>query len=203
VALHKPAPSAAPVADGSPSSTATVAAAAAAPPVTSPLAAATATLPAPPNASALTPPAESMLGGSSTSSDTERPSHRKALHVTPFGNGPVGHANILHLKMDGPIEKIEGATTPTGFTVVIPDRRSLEAAGPLAGRDSRIAGIRVTNEGSGAELALNFRDGVPNYQVRARGDTLEIALAPQGKLPPLDAPAKPTSPHHKAIQPGH
>jgi len=111
---------------------------------------------------------------------------KKPPHVTPFGNGPVGHANVLHLKMDGSIEKIEGATTPTGFTVVIPDRRSLEAAAPLAARDARIASIRVTNEANGAELAVTFKDGVPNYQVRAKGDSLEILLAPQGNVSDVD-----------------
>jgi hypothetical protein len=100
--------------------------------------------------------------------------------VTPFGNGPVAHGNFLRLKMDGAIEKIEGASQPTGFTVVIPGRRSLEAAAPLAARDARIASIRVANESNGAELALTFKDGVPNYQVRAHGDTLEIALATPG-----------------------
>ena len=81
--------------------------------------------------------------------------------------------------------------------MVIPDRRSLEAAAPLAARDSRIAAIRITNEGSGAELAINFRDGVPNYQVRAKGDTLEIAIAPQGKLADADDSPKPSATRHK------
>jgi hypothetical protein len=124
--------------------------------------------------------------------------HKKPQHVTPFGNGPVGHANVLHLKMDGAIEKIAGATTPPGFTIVIPDRRSLEAAAPLAARDSRIAAIRITNETNGAELAVSFKDGVPNYQVRAKGDSLEILLAAQGKLPDLDDAPKST--HHRRAQ---
>ena len=124
--------------------------------------------------------------------------HKKPLHVTPFGNGPVAHANILRLKMDGVIEKIEGATTPTGFNVVIPDRRSLEAAAPLATKDGRIAAIRVTNEANGAELAVSFKDGVPSYQVRARGDSLEILLAPQGKVTDVeDAPKTPKRSHLK------
>jgi hypothetical protein len=115
----------------------------------------------------------------------DRPAHRKPIHVIPFGNGAVAHGNVLRLKMDGAIEKIQGATQPTGFTVAVPDRRSLEAAGPLAARDSRIASIKVTNDGAGAELAVAFKDGVPNYQVRAKGDTLEIVLAPIGGVPTL------------------
>ena len=95
----------------------------------------------------------------------------------PFSNGPVGHGTVLKLKMDGPIERLQGAPQPTGFTVVLPNRRSLEAASPLAAKDSRISGIRVANDGNGAELTVSFKDGVPNYLVRAKGDTLEMVLA--------------------------
>jgi len=107
--------------------------------------------------------------------------NKKHGKVTPFGNGAVSHGNILHLKMDGAIEQIQGAAQPTGFTVKIPGRKSLEAAGPLAARDGRIAAVKVTNDPAGAELTFTFKDGVPHYQVRAKGDTLEIALAPAGK----------------------
>jgi hypothetical protein len=110
---------------------------------------------------------------------------RKHPRPAPFGNGPVHHGNVLRLKMDGTVESIEGAQQPSGFTVKLPGRRSLEAAAPLAARDSRIAAIKVSNEPSGAELSVAFRDGVPNYQVSARGDTLVIALAAVG---PLEAP---------------
>ena len=102
--------------------------------------------------------------------------------MTPFGNGPVHHGNVLHLKMDGAIESIEGAQQPTGFAVKIPGRKSLEAAGPLAARDSRIAAIKVSNDGAGAELTVAFKDGVPNYQVSGKGDTLVISLAPAGSM---------------------
>lgn len=111
-----------------------------------------------------------------------KPVVRKRAPVTPFGNGPVAHANVLRLRMDGPIERIQGAAQPNGFTVVVPTRKSLEAAGPLAARDARIAAIRVVNDPNGAELVVAFKDGVPNYQVRAKGEFLEIALAPMGTL---------------------
>ncbi len=100
----------------------------------------------------------------------------------PFANGPVHHGNILRLKMDGPVEAIEGAQQPTGFVVKLPGRRSLEAAAPLAARDSRIATIKVTNGPGGAELSVVFKENVPNYRVSARGDALVIALAPVGAL---------------------
>lgn len=109
------------------------------------------------------------------------PGHKKH-HVAPFGNGPVHHGNVLHLKLDGPIESLEGAQQPTGFAVKIPGRKALEAAAPLAARDSRIAAIKVSNDGAGAELNVAFKDGVPNYQVSAKGDTLVISLAPPGAI---------------------
>jgi hypothetical protein len=108
--------------------------------------------------------------------------HKHHTHVAPFGNGPVHHGNVLRLKMDGPIESIEGAQQPTGFTVKVPGHKSLEAAAPLAARDARIASIKVSNDPAGAELSVVFKDGVPNYQVSGRGDSLVIALAPVGSL---------------------
>ncbi len=112
------------------------------------------------------------------------------VHATPFSNGSVTHGNVLRLKMDGAIEKINGAQQPAGFSVSIPGHKSLEPAGPLASRDSRIASIRVTNDQGGAELEVAFKDGVPNYVVRSKGDTLEIVLAPIATAS-HDAPAKP------------
>jgi hypothetical protein len=127
--------------------------------------------------------AGSFAQSSPTSADdSDGAKSHKRHHVTPFGNGPVHHGNILRLKMDAPIETIEGAAQPTGFTVKVPGHKSLEAAAPLAARDSRIAAIKVSNEGAGAELTVTFKDGVPNYQVSAHGDTLVIALAPAGTL---------------------
>jgi PilZ domain len=138
---------------------------------------------APEPTGALSPqPAASPQPMSADDSDSAGRAHKKHLHVAPFGNGPVHHGNVLRLKMDSSIESIEGAQQPTGFTVKLPGRKAVEAAAPLAARDSRIAAIKVANEGAGAELSVTFKDGVPNYQVSARGDTLVIALAPVGSL---------------------
>jgi hypothetical protein len=153
-------------------------------------------LPFPTSAPALTAPpmdpgaslglTQGSSGGiASADDDTDAPTkgaHKHHGKVTPFGNGPVHHGNVLHLKMDGPIEAIEGAQQPTGFAVKLPGRKSLEAAGPLAARDSRIAAIKVSNDPAGAELTIAFKDGVPNYRVDSKGDTLIIALAAPGSL---------------------
>ncbi len=115
----------------------------------------------------------------------------------PFSNGAVGHnGNILKLKMDGAIARIQGASQPTGFTVVIPGRKSLDSAGPLAAKDPRIAAIRIANEPSGAELTVTFKDGVPNYAVRAKGDTLEMVLAKASGPADKSADAKPAHKKH-------
>jgi PilZ domain-containing protein len=119
--------------------------------------------------------------------ETADKSEKKHLRVTPFSNGPVHHGNILRLKMDAPLEAIEGAQQPTGFTVKLPGRKSLEAAAPLAARDSRIASIKISNDSAGAELTVVFKDGVPNYRVSAKGDNLIIALAAPGAVDATDA----------------
>ena len=145
--------------------------------------AATTAAPTPPPMDTAMPfaqPSQTMERMASDDEDTDRSDrsdHKKHSRVTPFGNGPVHHGNLLHLKMDGDIGAIEGAQLPTGFTVKIPGRKSLEAAGPLSARDTRIAAIKVSNESAGAELTVSFKDGVPNYLVSAKGDVLVISLA--------------------------
>jgi hypothetical protein len=136
-----------------------------------------------PNSPFASPGTSGAMANAGDESDSSgKGPHKKHGKPTPFGNGPVHHGNVLRLKMDGAIDAIEGAQQPTGFAVKIPGRRSLEAAGPLAARDSRIAQLKVANGPAGAELTVVFKDGVPNYQVSGKGDTLVIALAPAGSL---------------------
>jgi len=181
-------------------------------PGAAPVASATAMAPPPPvpPADPVAAPAPKVLGDADDSIASSKSGHKKAaaLRVTPFANGPVHHPNVLHLKMDGPIEAIEGAQQPTGFAIKIPGRKSLEAAAPLAARDSRIAAIKVSNDQAGAELTVAFRDGVPNYRVSARGDTLVIALAPAGALDKTaaikeDGASRLPGREHKSLPPHH
>jgi hypothetical protein len=170
------------------------------PPPAAPILAGTAPLPSPPAAHV---------------EQTDAPD-KHHIHVAPFGAGSVAHANVLRLKMDGPIEKLEGASTPTGFSVRVPNRRSLEAAAPLAAHDGRIASMHITNEANGAELGVSFKDGVPGFQVRAKGDVLEILLAPAagsaateetegaepaGRHPESTAASGKKKKHHKLVHP--
>ncbi len=143
-----------------------------------------------------TMPAVSMPAD--TLASTSPVDKNKKIKVAPFSNGPVGHGNTIKIKMDGAIEKIQGASQPTGFTVVIPGRKSVEPTSPLASKDGRIGAIRVSNDPNGAELTVNFKDGVPNYRVGAKGDTLEIAIASQKAEPKegAKASAKKHGKHH-------
>lgn len=117
---------------------------------------------------------------------------------TPFTNGPVGaHPNVIKIKMDGPVEGILGATQPSGFTIVTPNRKATDSATSLASKDSRLEGIHIANESGGAELTVSFKDGVPNYIVRAHGDTLEMVLANPNGSSKAEANATPSSKHKK------
>ncbi len=135
-------------------------------------------------------------------SSESRPNAKKpGIKVAPFSNGGISRGNLLRLKMDGAIEKIQGAQQPTGFTVHLPGRRSLEPAAPLALRDARIGSIKVANDPSGAELSVTFKDGVPRYTVRAKGDQLEIVLAsPNATNATAAQDSTPAKPHKKAAK---
>jgi PilZ domain len=165
--LHKSDPK--PTAELAPESAMTAAAALPAP---APIVAA----PAAPVAMTMPPDA---IGPSSPGSDSETSSSAEETpkgKAIPFGHGNVTGGRVLHIKMDGRIDRIQGASEPTGFTVVIPKRKSVTSSSSLLKQDKRIEKLTVANEGSGAEIRLSFKDGVPAYLVRAKNDTLEVVL---------------------------
>jgi hypothetical protein len=116
----------------------------------------------------------------------------------PFGNTSVKKGTRMVLRLDGPVSELRGAQTPNGFIVAVPNRKSLEAAGPLAAKDARITSAKVVNQAGGAELTISFKDTPPSYIVRAKGDAIEIVLSkdkavakkPTKKAPAKKAPAK-------------
>jgi hypothetical protein len=167
IATRKPA--SAPQAASAPPADSAIAAVAAHPTSTAPAAAPTGAAPG-------TTPNDPLTATAMNGSAFNDPLLKHGKPV-PFTNGPVGHGNVLKLKMDGPIPAIQGAASPTGFTVTIPGRKSLDSAAPLASKDARIGAIKVSNETGGAELTVTFKDGVPNYLVKAKGDVLEVHLA--------------------------
>jgi hypothetical protein len=122
------------------------------------------------------PPTDPLAAAAAAPAPTGKPGK-----PVPFTNGPVGsHANVIKIKMDGAIEGIQGATQPTGFTIVTPNRKVADPSISLADKDPRLAGVRVSNETGSAEFTVTFKDGVPNYVVRAHNDTLELVLAHAG-----------------------
>ncbi|WP_437801857.1 PilZ domain-containing protein [Sorangium sp. So ce693] len=107
-----------------------------------------------------------------------------------WGQGSVRNPIVLKLKMDGPIEELNGAAGAMGFTVSLPDRRALSSGSGLARKDKRIASVRVVNTAHGAEVTLQFKDGVPAYKAKARGDRLEISLG-RGESKKVASKSKP------------
>jgi hypothetical protein len=100
--------------------------------------------------------------------------------TTPWGKGKLHSPTIYRLRLDGPGGKLQGATLPTGFTVLVPGHKVMEQGSSIAKRDSRIASVRTVNRTAGAEVAFHFRDGIPAYRVRLRHDYVEILLSEGG-----------------------
>jgi hypothetical protein len=98
-----------------------------------------------------------------------------------WGEGNVRSPTTLRVKLDGDIEGFNGAKGAMGFTVVLPGRRILSSSGELQKKDKRIATFQIVNKPNAAELTIQFKDGVPAYLARAKGDKLEIMLGNEGK----------------------
>lgn len=107
--------------------------------------------------------------------------------VAPWGRGKMHLPTIQRLRLDAPGAEIRGVVDPTGFTVLIPDRKLMEQGAAIAKRDARISRIRTTNIPGGAQLRIAFRDGVPGYRVRLRRDYLEILLSAPEEKPKASA----------------
>jgi hypothetical protein len=100
--------------------------------------------------------------------------------VAPWGHGKLVSPTVHRLRLDGPGGAIQGAINPTGFSVVIPDRKVMESGKPIEQRDSRIARVKTRNGSSGAQIAFQFKNGVPGYRVRLRKDYVEILISAEG-----------------------
>jgi hypothetical protein len=151
-----------------------------------------------------TPPSPDGAGAASGDSDDE-PSlaDKSGPGLKEWGQGSVAHPVVLKIKMDGPIERITGASGAMGFTLSIPDRRSLSTSHDFARKDKRLALVNVVNTSHGAEVTVQFKDGVPAYRAKAKGDRLEIALGTEGhkkvaKKKKVDDKAKPKAARKKA-----
>lgn len=166
-------------------------------PELAPAAAPAAPLPAPApveTVAAVSPTPAPALVGESTGLDAKG-------NPNPFGTAGVKKGTKMVLRLDGPVTEIKGMQMPNGFVVSVPNRKSLEAAGPLAAKDPRIGSAKVVNQPGGAELTIAFKDSATApYLVKAKGDSLEIVLGHEkaiakkknkGGAHPAKAPAAP------------
>jgi hypothetical protein len=97
--------------------------------------------------------------------------------ASQFGNGEsIKNATVIKVRLDGPIEGLNGAAGAMGFTVSLPGRRALSSASELQRKDRRIESLQIVNNAHGAEVTVRFKDGIPPYLARARGDRLELSF---------------------------
>jgi hypothetical protein len=97
--------------------------------------------------------------------------------VSPWGKGKMHLPTIYRLRLDEPGAEIRGVNEPTGFTVLIPNRKVMEKGAGIAKRDARIARVRTSNTPGGAQLRIEFKDGTPAYRVRLRKDYIEVLIS--------------------------
>lgn len=98
-----------------------------------------------------------------------------------FGHGSVRSPITLKIKTDGDIETVNGAAGAMGFTISLPGRRVKSSASELMRKDKRIASLNIVNNPTGAEISVQFKDGVPAYMAKSKGNRLDIALGTDAK----------------------
>ncbi|MEP7048861.1 MAG: PilZ domain-containing protein [Pseudomonadota bacterium] len=135
-------------------------------------------------------PDEGFSDESGDDGDKTKSEKSAKTDTTPWGKGKLHSPTIYRLRLDGPGGKLQGATLPTGFTVLVPGHKVMEQGAGIAKRDSRIASVRTVNRTAGAEVAFHFRDGIPAYRVRLRHDYVEILLSEASDTKPKNAAAK-------------
>ena len=107
---------------------------------------------------------------------------KKPEDVAPWGRGKVLNPVIHRLRLDAAGDALQGSLQPTGFTVVVPNRKVMEQGAAIARRDPRIARVRTVNTPNGAQITFQFKDGVPAYKTRLRRDFVEFLIgAPEKK----------------------
>lgn len=115
---------------------------------------------------------------------------KKPEDVAPWGRGKIVTPVIHRLRLDSAGDALQGSLQPTGFTVVVPNRKVMEQGAGISKRDPRIARVRTVNTPNGAQITFQFKDGVPAYKARLRRDFIEFLIgAPEPKkAAPAPAP---------------
>ncbi len=122
----------------------------------------------------------------------------KPEDVAPWGRGKVNNPVIHRLRLDSAGDALQGALQPTGFTVVVPNRKVMEQGASIAKRDPRIARVHTVNTPNGAQITFQFKDGVPAYRARLRRDFIEFLI---GKSEPKKAEKSVAEPKKPAAEP--
>jgi hypothetical protein len=110
----------------------------------------------------------------------EAPKSRSKPAVSEFGSGRLHLPIVYRLRLDQPGESLRGERTPTGFDVLIPERRVMESGADIARRDDRIAKVITRKESGGTRVSFRFRRSIPAYKVRLRKDFVEFFISSPG-----------------------
>lgn len=129
------------------------------------------------------PPAPGEAAEPGAASDDAAPKKEAAVGnlATEWGVGEVNEPTVLRLKMDGKIAGISGTETASGFTIMVPNRKSVSSAAGLARKDKRIDSVNVVNYPDRAEVTIHFKKEVPAFNVQAKGKRLIIEIATKKK----------------------
>ncbi|HEX5657380.1 MAG TPA: PilZ domain-containing protein [Polyangiales bacterium] len=101
----------------------------------------------------------------------------EVVALPAFGESEVPNGRVFTLRMNGPITALEGQAFENGFTVKVPGRTPIDPARPIASAHRAVKRALFMSQGKFAELTIEFLPGfAPRYQVRAKGDALEITL---------------------------
>lgn len=93
-----------------------------------------------------------------------------------WGVGEVHDPVSLKLTMDGDVSGFSGSEGDSGFTLVIPGRKSVSSASGLARKDKRIESLNVVNYPDRAEVTVRFKDDVPAFAVKSSGNRVSIDI---------------------------
>lgn len=113
----------------------------------------------------------------------EEPTPRKNSAAKPFQHGRL-HLPIIHrIRLDQEGEALAGTRTPTGFSVLVPERKTMENGKVIAKRDDRIVKVETKNTAQGAKITFTFRKTIPPYKVRLKQDFVEFFISAPEKKP--------------------
>jgi hypothetical protein len=94
-----------------------------------------------------------------------------------FGSKQVPNAQRYVLRTNNPITVLQGKSDPGGFTVIVPNTRALDKAGPIAQSNRAVSSAKILNRGGYAELSVRFAEGrSPAYRVSAQQTGLEVLI---------------------------